>query len=924
MSAVMVRNVGLTLRVGVGDGDNLPAVQIYNILRGFKVGDEILFGVNDPQATELITKDWIKYIEKCRQPIVLEDGTIEPQYSSGLEINTCEPVGDAITELLLACAGSFSESFGKFKIFVGAPDEPILHITDGDLLADGKLIFSPFNDTTQNIREVVASYSEPKENWSKKELTITIDKEEGEKKLSYKRKGGANITYKAVHSGYQIKRLLRSFIDESKKSSAHEISLPSKYWHLEPNDVISWTSEYFNYQKKLFRIIYVLHKADLTVELRMIEVDPNHYLPHADDLKPLDYTPDIEHVIIKQSISDFMVFAEVLKDTRGVDVRNGIRIKWDKDVLDVDFVEFEIRESASKKTIHSGRSDRPSQGEIFTSPNALQPLTKYEVRAKYGKYKKTKEFIWSHWEEITTQQIRPISKDLLQKDIKDFITADLAKKQKEDIEEVNNLIEQGAKHFTQKLTDQGAKYEQKIVVVTNATKSLSAKVDNNKTELDGAISQVQDSLINKLEQTNDGLTALARRINSIDLSLGNVDAKGYFRAEATYIKDKAEVRVGLGATLNSNKCNKDIKLHHSIELVVSEQRGNYAVINTDKTVFTNGVGTAYFNLSPKTDNKANAFELKTIVGKTENNLTFTEKKELTFNDEVVSTPIGMISAFAHTKDIGGWMYCNGKSLPKKDYPELYKLIGDDWWDKQSELNRLNENICQEFLTNPANEELDEEIKKYLSLLLANIELFKQKDERNSDSTINNNVSSMSGLSQKLINNNKDKNVVETDLLEVFTRLVSNYIYWEEEYRKVRGSVRYWKNNDGKEPKLSQIREVFSKFQIRAIPWIRDVDYFKLPDLRGSFLRGLDGGRGLDVDRKDRSIGSYQTDELKSHRHDNNYSTGYYAKLSIGSFFGTTGLALHGDGNDRLIRSEYIGGSETRPKNYAVAYHIKVR
>lgn len=87
--------------------------------------------------------------------------------------------------------------------------------------------------------------------------------------------------------------------------------------------------------------------------------------------------------------------------------------------------------------------------------------------------------------------------------------------------------------------------------------------------------------------------------------------------------------------------------------------------------------------------------------------------------------------------------------------------------------------------------------------------------------------------------------------------------------------------------------------------------FALPDFRGQFLRGLDTSGLIDPGR---SLGSYQPDELKSHTHPlpndtNNVASGSGEDGGAGAsnFTGLTGAT---------------GGSETRPKNYAVPYIIK--
>jgi len=96
--------------------------------------------------------------------------------------------------------------------------------------------------------------------------------------------------------------------------------------------------------------------------------------------------------------------------------------------------------------------------------------------------------------------------------------------------------------------------------------------------------------------------------------------------------------------------------------------------------------------------------------------------------------------------------------------------------------------------------------------------------------------------------------------------------------------------------------------------------FKIPDLRGLFVRGWDDGRLLDPSR---AFGSYQADDLKTHTHrlyqsfsggDSNNVPGYPGTGVTGEI-GVVGWSTTG-----LI--EATGGTETRPKNLALLACIK--
>jgi hypothetical protein len=118
------------------------------------------------------------------------------------------------------------------------------------------------------------------------------------------------------------------------------------------------------------------------------------------------------------------------------------------------------------------------------------------------------------------------------------------------------------------------------------------------------------------------------------------------------------------------------------------------------------------------------------------------------------------------------------------------------------------------------------------------------------------------------------------------------------------------------------RDLFAAIDLA---WGGDAVEFNVPDLRGLFLRGVNGTREgdfCDPDSTNRSsgnaVGSIQPDAIRSHSH------GYTAPPTGGSYGGGNPGNIPQNPPPANPTTAPFGGSETRPKNAYVYYLIKAR
>lgn len=133
----------------------------------------------------------------------------------------------------------------------------------------------------------------------------------------------------------------------------------------------------------------------------------------------------------------------------------------------------------------------------------------------------------------------------------------------------------------------------------------------------------------------------------------------------------------------------------------------------------------------------------------------------------------------------------------------------------------------------------------------------------------------------------------------------------------------WMLCDGKPRKVSEYPELFA---VLGYLYGGKDDIFNVPDYRGLFLRGVDGGANNDPDVIQRKpakggtsdgVGSLQTDALQTHEHEYNLLAS-----TTGGAQGKAAMIVDGTNNRTGQPIDGRTSTETRPKNIYVNYIIK--
>ncbi len=365
-----------------GDGDNLPAVQIYSILRGFRWDGHWLYGLQDASPAILPPANWIAAINKCRALVDGPDGP-EAQYRSGIQINVNVAPADAIEALLKTCNGRMTEVGGAYTIHVGEPAAPVLSFSDADIISTEEQTYQPFRSLTDSINGVVAKYPEPLEGWNVKTSPPAKDQ------AQIARDGGrelfADVDLSACPYHGQVQRLLKSAMLEALRERRHTIVLPPWAQCLEPGDIVQWSSVRNGYVDKWFRIDGLAYKANLDVMLQITEVDPSDYDWH----QATDYVPPVfaPMEIIRpapQPIIAWYAEGQVVVDADGIARRPVVFLSWDGNKRDVNGVSYEISKTADEDDIFlRDRTDDASRGSIIVSSQAFIPGSTVYARGRY-------------------------------------------------------------------------------------------------------------------------------------------------------------------------------------------------------------------------------------------------------------------------------------------------------------------------------------------------------------------------------------------------------------------------------------------------------------------------------------------------------------------------------------------------------------
>lgn len=389
-----------------------PVVMIYNILLGIYYGSQWVWGYRrfrdsdgvidqDAVAYALPYAEWAAAMNACDASVDLDAGGSEKRFRAGLEISVDQEPIDVIQALETACSARISEVAGRFHILVGMPGTAVMAITDDTLVSNNPREFEPFPGLQSTLNGVVATYSEPLEQWGAKEApprySSDLEDEDDGRRLAQA------VDLEGVFSGTQAQRIAETMVKEARRFRTHVVPAKPSAQVLEPLDPITWTSAQNGYSSKTFLVTVAEYLEDGTVLLSLKEVDPSDDDWSTDDELPISIAPLTPNRPASQPMSGWGVVGSDMKDDDGAGRRPTLTVSFSGPQPDVRAVAVQVRLKSSEDLVFEGETP-------FQSPYAVQlngvflPATQYEARGKYLPFS-GRATTWSSWLTATTPDI---------------------------------------------------------------------------------------------------------------------------------------------------------------------------------------------------------------------------------------------------------------------------------------------------------------------------------------------------------------------------------------------------------------------------------------------------------------------------------------------------------------------------------------
>ena len=385
-----------------GDGDYLPAVQAYNILRGISYGGAWVTGFQGMTAGRLPNADWVAASNACRATVTGASGP-EPTYRAGGMLSVDATCGDMLDQIMAACAGRIGETGGIYKPMVGGVGSTVASFTDDDIITTEEQGLTMFPSLADTVNSITAQFPEPAEGFATSFapplINAAYEAADGGRRLP------ATLTLMNVPYAEQVQRLMKIALGEARRSIRRTHTLPPAFWALEPNDTVAWTSDRHGYAAKLFRIDAVLDRIDSHVTADMTELDPADYnFTTGTDYRAQGTRAPVASAPAAQAVPSFAAAGYTINGGAS-NQAPALHLTWDAaQIEDATAIRWQGRiPFIGTAVVFTGQMVNPEDGAAFVSEGIL-PGTAYEVRAKPVLKRKT---AWTAWVSATTPAVSP-------------------------------------------------------------------------------------------------------------------------------------------------------------------------------------------------------------------------------------------------------------------------------------------------------------------------------------------------------------------------------------------------------------------------------------------------------------------------------------------------------------------------------------